>query len=74
MQGDVEQMLSVTEPELYQASQGQGNIGKERQPQTQSGNIPRPRTMEEYRALPPGAEYISPQDGQTYRKPNDAQQ
>lgn len=34
-----------------------------------SGSLPRPQTQADFDALPSGATYIDPDDGQTYRKP-----
>lgn len=39
------------------------------QPADASGEIAQPQTPEEYDALPPGALFIDPEDGQQYRKP-----
>lgn len=44
-------------------------VGERKEPLVRSGDFPKPQTQAEFDALPPGAEYIDPDDGKLYKKP-----
>jgi hypothetical protein len=44
-------------------------VGERKDPLVRSGDFPKPQTQAEFDALPPGAEYIDPDDGKLYKKP-----
>jgi len=52
--------------EVYRRVYG---VGERRDPLVRSGEFPTPQTQAEFDALPPGAEYIDPDDGKLYKKP-----
>lgn len=56
----------ATPEEVYTRVYG---VGERKEPLVRSGQYPKPQTQAEFDALPPGTEYIDPDDGKLYKKP-----